>query len=307
LIHETGFLTGARTRRIFWQSWRPESPARGSVVIVHGASEHSDRYQHVAAALNGDGYAVHAADHRGHGRSEGPRALIDRLDYAVADLDQIVLRAREAEPAKPLFMFAHSMGATVALRYAAAHQPDDSRAVQSGEAGSRAGGSRERLDGLILSGPLAALEAAPAPMRLAGRVLSAVAPTLPLVAIDASLVSRDPEVVRAYRSDPLVHHGRLPARTVAELATAIDSFPATVHAITVPTLIMYGTADRLCPPAGSQMLGDRIGAADKTVKPYPGLYHEIVNEPERDKVLADLLTWISDRVATSAVAGSSTT
>jgi alpha-beta hydrolase superfamily lysophospholipase len=287
LIHETGFLAGARNRRIFWQSWRPESPPRGSVVIVHGASEHSDRYQHVAAALYGAGYAVHASDHRGHGRSEGPRALIDRLDYAVADLDQIVLRAREAEPAKPLFMLAHSMGGTVALRYAVAHQ--------------------DRLQGLILSGPLAALEAAPAPMRLAGRVLSAVAPTLPLVAIDASLVSRDPEVVRAYRSDPLVHHGRLPARTVAELATAIDRFPATVQAITVPTLIMYGTADRLCPPAGSQMLGERIGATDKTVKPYPGLYHEIVNEPERDEVLADLRTWISERVPTSAVAGSSTT
>jgi alpha-beta hydrolase superfamily lysophospholipase len=94
---------------------------------------------------------------------------------------------------------------------------------------------------------------------------------------------------------------------VAELATAIDSFPATVQAITVPTLIMYGTADRLCPPAGSQMLGERIGATDKTVKPYPGLYHEIVNEPERDEVLADLRTWISERVPTSTVAGSSTT
>ncbi|HEY3728548.1 MAG TPA: alpha/beta hydrolase [Solirubrobacteraceae bacterium] len=286
MIHETGFLTGARNRRIFWQSWRPESPPRGSVVMVHGASEHSDRYQHVAAALNGDGYAVYASDHRGHGRSEGPRALIDRLDYAVADLDQVVVMARDDHPNLPLFMLAHSMGGTVGLRYAIAHQ--------------------DYLGGLILSGPLAALEAAPAPMRLAGRVLSAVAPTLPLVAIDASLISRDPAVVRAYQADPLVHHGRLPARTVAELATAIDSFPATVQAITVPTLITYGTADRLCPPAGSQMLGERIGAADKTVKPYPGLYHEIVNEPERDEVLADLRTWISGRVPTSAAAGSST-
>jgi alpha-beta hydrolase superfamily lysophospholipase len=287
VIHETGFFPGARNRRIFWQSWRPESAPPASVVIVHGASEHSDRYQHVADALNQAGYAVYALDHRGHGRSEGPRALIDRLDYAVADLGQVVAKASDADPEVPLFVFAHSMGATVALPYAIADQ--------------------DRLDGLILSGPLAALEAAPAPLRLAGRVLSAVAPTLPLIAIDASLVSRDPAVVQAYRSDPLVHHGRLPARTVAELATAVDSFPATVGAITVPTLIMYGSADRLAPPAGSQMLAERIGATDKTVKAYPGLFHEIVNEPEREQVLADLRAWISGRVARSPVPGSHTT
>jgi alpha-beta hydrolase superfamily lysophospholipase len=280
--HHTDFLTGARRRQIFWQAWEPPTSPRALVVIVHGASEHSDRYRHVVAALTGDGYAVYAPDHRGHGRSEGPRALIDRLDFAVADLHQVVHRAREAQPGAPVFMLGHSMGATIALRYAVTH-PD-------------------QLQGLILSGPLAALDAAPAPMRLAGRVLSALAPRLPLIAIDASLVSRDPEVVAAYRSDPLVYHGRLPARTVAELAAAIDGFPAAVPAITVPTLILYGTADRLCPPAGSVMLGERIGASDKTVKPYPGLYHEIVNEPEREQVLADLGAWLGER-APAALSG----
>jgi alpha-beta hydrolase superfamily lysophospholipase len=284
--HETASLDGARGRRIFWQSWMPATPPRALVVIVHGASEHSDRYRHVASALVDDGYGVYALDHRGHGRSEGPRALIDRLDYAVADLDQLVVRARDAHPGRPVFMFGHSMGGTVAVRYAVSHQ--------------------QRLSGLILSGPLAALEAAPAPMRAVGKLLSAVAPRLPLIAIDASLVSRDPDVVSAYQSDPFVHHGRLPARTVAELAEAIDRFPVAVSAITVPTLILYGTADKLCPPAGSQMLSERIGAADKTLKPYPGLYHEIVNEPERDEVLADIRTWLSERAPAAAVAGSST-
>lgn len=273
--HHTGFMTGARGRRIFWQAWEPATSPRAVVVIVHGASEHSDRYRYVVAALVTDGYAVYALDHRGHGRSAGPRALIDRLDFAVADLHHVVQRAREAQPGAPVFMFGHSMGATIALRYAIV-APD-------------------QLQGLILSGALAALEAAPAAMRVAGRVLSALAPRLPLIAIDASLVSRDPDVVAAYQSDPLVHHGRLPARTVAELAAAIDRFPSTVGAITVPTLILYGTADRLCPPAGSKMLGQLIGASDKTVKPYEGLYHEIVNEPEREEILADLGAWLGER------------
>jgi alpha-beta hydrolase superfamily lysophospholipase len=116
-------------------------------------------------------------------------------------------------------------------------------------------------------------------------------------------------VVRDYQTDPLVHHGRLPARTVAELAAAIDRFPDTAPAITVPTLILYGTADRLCPPAGSTMLGERIAAGDKQVKPYEGLYHEILNEPEGYAVLADIRAWLAERVKVSsqdAVAGSTT-
>jgi alpha-beta hydrolase superfamily lysophospholipase len=106
--------------------------------------------------------------------------------------------------------------------------------------------------------------------------------------------------VTAYDTDPLVHHGRLPARTVAELAAAIDTFPEAVTTITVPTLILYGTADGLCPPSGSLMLGERIGATDKSVKAYDGLFHEILNEPERDVVLADIRAWLSARVAVGA-------
>ncbi|MGI8505651.1 MAG: lysophospholipase [Solirubrobacteraceae bacterium] len=278
MTHATGFLEGAGGRRIFWQTWSPEREPEAVIVLVHGASEHSDRYRHVASALVEDGYAVYALDHRGHGRSEGARAVIDSLDNAVADLHQLVLEARERHRDLLVYMLGHSMGGTVALAYAIEHQ--------------------DVLAGLILSGALAALQAAPLPLRLAGRLLSAVAPSFPLVAIDASLVSRDPDVVDRYVSDPLVHHGKLPARTVAELTAAIERFPAAVAAITIPTLILYGTADGLCPPAGSQMLARRIGAADKTLKAYDGLYHEILNEPERDQVLADIRGWLSQRVGT---------
>lgn len=276
MTHASGFLQGAGGRRIFWQTWSPEDQPRAVIVLVHGASEHSDRYPHVAEGLVADGYAVHALDHRGHGRSDGPRAVIDRMDSAVADVDQLVLEAREQHPNTPVFMLGHSMGGAIAVCYALRFQ--------------------ERLAGLILSGPLAALEAAPAPLRVLGRVLSAVAPNTPLVAIDATLVSRDRAVVDAYVSDPLVYHGKLPARTISELAAAIDSFPDRVSEIRVPTLILYGTADGLCPTEGSRMLGDRIGATDKTIKSYEGLYHEILNEPEQDEVLGDIRAWLAERV-----------
>lgn len=278
----SGYFAGAGGRRIFHCAWLPDGPRRAIVVLVHGASEHSGRYQHVAEALVADDYAVYALDHRGHGRSEGRRAVLDRMASAVADVDQLVGLARDSEPGVPVFVLGHSMGGTIALAYCLEHQ--------------------QRLAGLILSGPLAALEAAPAPLRLVGRILSAVAPATPLIAIDATLVSRDPAVVDDYVADPLNYHGKLPARTVAELAAAIDAFPDAVGAITLPTLILYGTADRLAPPAGSEMLEQQMGAADKTVKPYPGLFHEILNEPERDEVLADIRTWLAGRLGVSGSA-----
>jgi alpha-beta hydrolase superfamily lysophospholipase len=271
------FLTGVGGRRIFRRQWPAEGEPRGVVAIAHGAGEHSGRYEHVAARLVGEGWAVYALDHRGHGRSEGPRALIDRMDNAVADLDLLVVEAAAEHPDRPVFLLGHSMGGTVALCYALRHQ--------------------QRLTGLILSGPLAAMEAAPAATRVAARVLSVIAPRAPLIAVDPSLVSRDAAVVEAYVADPLVHHGKLPVRTVTELASAIDSFPDRVRAITLPSLIMYGTADALCPPRGSVMLGERIGGADKNLLAYDGLYHEILNEPEQARVLDDMCSWLDARVA----------
>jgi acylglycerol lipase len=270
--HEEGAFPGVGGVSIFWQAWLPPGPCRGVVVIAHGAGEHSGRYLHVATRLVREGYAVYALDHRGHGRSDGPRALLDRMDNLVADLDTLVVRAAESHPGLPVFLLGHSMGGTVSLCYALQHQ--------------------DRLDALVLSGPLAAIEAAPAVVRIAAKALSALIPRLPAIGVDPSLVSRDPAVVEAYKTDPLVHHGKLPVRTVAELAAAVESFPDAVPRITVPTLILYGTADQICPTEGSVMLARRIGATDVSVKSYPGLYHEILNEPEQDQVMDDLSAWL---------------
>jgi acylglycerol lipase len=276
VTHREDSFAGAGGRRIFWQCWLPDSAPRAVVLVAHGAGEHSSRYAHVADRLVSEGHAVYALDHRGHGRSEGPRAQIERMDSVVADLDSLVVLTRGEHDAVPIFLLGHSMGGAISVSYTMRHQ--------------------DRLRGLILSGPLAALDAASPPVRLIATVLSALTPGLGLMQVDASLVSRDPEVVRAYTEDPLVHHGKLPVRTIAELAKAIDGFPDGVGAITIPSLILYGTADQLCPPAGSQMLEQRIGASDKTLRSYEGLYHEILNEPEQVQVLDDICAWIDARI-----------
>lgn len=275
----SGARAGAGGCELFWQSWHGDGPPRALVVIVHGLGEHSDRYDHVARRLVADGCAVYAVDHRGHGRSQGPRALIDDVDAVVADLDALVLAARAAHPGVPAFMLGHSLGGMLAVRYALAHQ--------------------DHLDGLIVTGALAQVDASPA-LRVVGRVIAAVAPRAPLISIDPELVSRDPAVVQAYRADPLVHHGRVPARTGVTIADTTAALPDAVGALTLPVLIAYGTADGICAPAGSEMLARRIGSPQITVRRYEGLYHEVLNEPEREAVLGDVSAWLSERVSPSA-------
>ena len=270
-----GRFAGEGATEIQWQAWLPGGDAKAVVAISHGVSEHTGRYEHVAERLVGSGYAVYALDHRGHGRSQGRPAMLDRLSRAVEDLHTLVRLARSEYPERKLFLLGHSMGGALALGYAFSHQ--------------------DELAGLALSSPLAALEAAPALQRLAGRVLSTVAPKVGVLEVDASKVSRDPGVVRAYEQDPLVYRGKLPARTVAELTRAIDSFPERVGALRLPLLVMLGTGDRLVPPEGGRMVHERAGFADKSLVEYDGLYHEILNEPERERVLADLVAWLDAR------------
>ena len=273
--HEEGRFGGEGGVEIYWQAWLPEGEPRAVVVLAHGASEHGGRYAWTGEQLAGRGYALYAIDHRGHGRSAGDRAVIDRMRNAVEDLHTLVERAQGANPGRPLVLLGHSMGGAVALAYTAEHE--------------------DALDALMLSGALAVLEAASPVQRVAGRVLSAVAPSLGVVAIDSSAVSRDPEVVADYDADPLNHHGKLPARTVAELSRAIDGFPEAVTRFRLPMLVMHGTADRLVPIAGSEMVVDRTGSEDKTFKRYEDLFHEILNEPERQQVLDDIADWLDAR------------
>ncbi len=279
--HEEGRFGGAGELEIYWQAWLPEGEPRAVVLIAHGGAEHGGRYAWTAEQLSERSHAVYAIDHRGHGRSDGPRAYVDRLDNAVADLHELSELAAERHPSAPLVLLGHSMGGLIALCYALRYQ--------------------DELTGLVLSSPLAVLEANPA-TRAVSRVLSAVAPRLPVYKIDGATVSRDPEVVRAYDDDPLNHRGRLPARTIGELARAVFGLPDRLPELRLPILTMSGSGDRLVDPAGSALVEERAGSEDLTRLSYDGLYHELLNEPERERVLADVAGWIDARVSQPALA-----
>lgn len=272
-----GSFAGTGGLRLHWQAWEPEGRPRAAIVLAHGASEHGGRYRHLLARAVPAGFCVHALDHRGHGRSEGRRAVIDRLAHALDDLDAFVDAVRAEHPDTPLFLLGHSMGGALALSYAFEHQ--------------------EKLDALILSSPAAALGAASPVERVLGKVLSAVAPGMGVLDVNPDEISHDPAEVEAYRNDPLVHHGKLPARTVAELSAAIERYPDRVGALTVPLLVIHGSGDRITPPEGSRMVHDGASSQDKTLHLYDGLYHEMLNETpaDRDRVLDDLMAWLEAR------------
>src|SRR4051794_19520527 len=162
---------------MFWQSWTP-ADVRGVVVIAHGGAEHGGRYRYVVERLVPERFAVYSIDHRGHGRSDGRRAQIGRMAYVVADLDTLIGRANADHPQAALFLLGHSVGGCIATAYALAQQ--------------------DRLTGLVLSGPVAAVEAAPLPLRVIGKVMSVVAPDVGLLKVEAEGVSRDAAEVAAY-------------------------------------------------------------------------------------------------------------
>ena len=261
---------------IYWQAWLPESPPRAVVGLAHGVSEHSGRYAWVAEQLVGRGYALFALDHRGHGRSSGSRAMIDRVDNVVADLRTLLDMAGAADPnGRRPFLLGHSMGGWLSLAYATRHQ--------------------DEIEGLILSAPAAVLEAASPVERVAAHVLSVVVPKLGVYDVDSTAVSRDPEVVRDYDADPLNYHRKLPARTIHEMASEVARFPETIPALTLPLLLQVGTGDLIVPPRASEFVYERASSEDKTIKHYDGLYHEILNEPEREQVVSDTIDWLDAR------------
>ena len=275
----SGSLTGAGGVALHTCCWRPHADPVGLVVIAHGLAEHSARYRWFATRLATEGYLVHALDHRGHGRSPGRRADIGAFDDVVRDLGTLFDRAAQSLPARPHFLLGHSMGGAIAFEWALRNPG--------------------RLSGLLLSAPLLALDPATPAARIAlVKLLARLAPGLGAVTLPSDTISRDPAVVRAYDEDPLVYRSAIPARTLAQLFAHVGSFAARAALLQTPVLVMHGTGDRLVPFEHVRPIVAAIGSADRTLKLYEGLYHEILNEPEREQVCDDILRWLRGHATT---------
>lgn len=282
-ISEGTFTGAGNGPQIAWRAFVPNGPS-AVVVLAHGAGEHMGRYGHLARTLDEADVALYALDHRGHGISGGPRGVVDRLLHAADDVASLVDRAGANHPGLPVFLLGHSMGGAIALLHAL----------------DRPG----NLRGLILSAPALTLGSGPLPLRLLARtrvvplLLSALRPEFGMLQLDAKGISSDPAAVAAYEIDPLVFHGPLPARTTVEIAEFIlGPFPERTGELQLPLLAMHGEDDPITPCEAAETAYALAGSADKTLKRYPGAFHELFNEVPaiREQALSDLVGWVGAR------------
>jgi alpha-beta hydrolase superfamily lysophospholipase len=262
---------------LFVRRWRDESVAhQWTVVLVHGLGEHGGRYAHLAEWFAPLGATVYAMDLRGHGRSGGQRGHAPSLNALLDDIDVVLHHARE-ESGAPIVLLGHSFGGLLAIAYAL-DRPD-------------------RLDRAIFSAPLLIVKArVPGWKRAAASILPKVAPRLSLSnAVDPNLLSHDPAIAAEYRSDPLVHD-RLSAGMYGDTIARGETFIARAPELRVPFLLLHGRDDRIVDPAGSQRFFARAAAPERAFCLYPGMFHEVLNEVDHEKVFADMDSWLTGRM-----------
>ncbi len=276
--HADGSFRVADGLDLYYQRWLPSGEPRAAVVLVHGFNEHCGRYARVVRALTARGHAVYGFDQRGFGRSPGRRCHVERWAQYREDLGAFLHLVRREQGIRPLFLYGHSLGGVTVLDYVLA-DPAGIRGVVCGSAALEPAG--------VAKPHLVAI----------ARLLSRAWPTLALdPKLDPSGLSREPVVVQAYATDPLVQH-RATARFGAESLDAIASVKERAARLAVPILILHGEADRLVLPSGSRRLFESIREEDKALRLYPGAYHELHNDLDSGSVLADVCAWLDARCA----------
>jgi acylglycerol lipase len=273
---DEGSFEGVGGLKIFTRSWHPtDGKPRAVVVIVPGFNSHSGHYLWVGEQFAANGLAVHALDLRGRGKSDGERLYVAKFDDYVNDVATLVTKAKSYHPGLPVFVLGHSAGGVVSCIYTLEHQAE--------------------IAGLICE---SFAHEVPAPdFALAVlKGLSHVAPHAHVLKLNNEDFSRDPKVVEFMNNDPLIAHEVQPTQTVAEMVRADERLKKEFPLITLPVLILHGTLDKATKPSGSQRFYDMAGSTDKTLKLYEGHYHDLLNDLDKEIVMADIQQWIDKHI-----------
>jgi len=274
--HEESSFVGADGVTIYRQAWRPDGEPAGAVVLVHGVGEHSGVYGNIVRPMVEAGFAVFAHDHRGHGRSGGPRVHVDSWSQYRDDLGANVAIARESTGEVPLTIYGHSMGSIVVLEYLLGGSSDFDSVIISGVATEPIGVAKPYLIAL-----------AKALTRIAPRVSADLH-------ISNESLTRDPAVIEAYRNDPL-RHGRATVRWGTEMPDAVDRVKAGFTSIDLPALVVHGEADPLNSEQGARHLHEGLPTSEKRLCVYPGVLHEPHADLEHERLAADVVEWLVTR------------
>jgi acylglycerol lipase len=277
-VEEEATFQGAGGLAIAYHSWHTTAPARGLIVIVPGFNSHSGYYGWAAKHLVDLGLSAYAVDLRGRGKSDGERFYVARFADYLADVAGMVDLATAREPNLPVFLLGHSAGGVLACLYALEHQ--------------------DELAGLVCES-FAFQTPAPEFALAVLKGLGHVFPHAHVLHLQNEDFSRDPSVVAAMNADPLIAHETQPTQTVAELVRADERLRSEFSRITLPLLILHGTADKAAKPSGSQLFFDAAGSPDKTLKLYDGHVHDLLNDFGKETVMADIEHWINARLTTA--------
>src|SRR6202171_1168843 len=265
-------VTGTGGLNIFVRSWRPNGAARAVVVICHGFNAHSGQYQSVGEHFAAVGLAAYALDLRGRGRSDGERFYVDQFADYVSDVAAVTALAKAREPGLSVYLLGHSAGGVVSCIYALEHQAN--------------------LAGLICES-FAFQVPAPDFALAVLKGLSHLAPHAHVLHLKNEDFSRDANVVATMNADALIAHETQPTKTVAELVRSDERLKKEFEHITLPVLILHGTADKAASPAGSQLFYDTVGSVNKTLKLYDGGFQDLLNDLGKEEVMGDITAWIA--------------
>jgi len=258
--------------QFYFQGWEPETSPRAAVCLVHGLGEHAGRYAHVAATLNEAGYAVLGCDLRGHGQSEGPRGYTPSYDILMDDIGRLLDETTQRYPDRPYFLYGHSLGGNLVLNHTLRRKPS--------------------LAGVVSTSPaIRVAEPLPVTQLAMAKVINKLRPAMQMPnGLNLDNLARDPEVIRAYKSDPFVHQ-QISVRLAVEMLQAGEWALAHAAEFPVPLLLVHGTADELTSAAATQKFASKV-RGDCTLKLWDGFYHETHNEPEKAEVLGFMVAWL---------------
>lgn len=261
--------------KIFIRHWEPAGTPTANLVICHGVNSHGGQYIRAGETFAGRGFAVTALDLRGRGKSDGERYYAESVDDYVSDLSKAIELGRSKHPDLPVYLLGHSAGGVTAVTYTLDYQ--------------------DRIAGLICESFAFRVYAPNFALKLLEGA-SHIAPHAHVLKLKMEDFSRDPEWVAELNADPLTLDEVQPVQTVATLARAGERFEREFGRITLPVLILHGTADKATRPDGSQQFFDETGSADKTLKLYEGHYHDLLNDLGREQVFEDIVSWIDARL-----------
>jgi acylglycerol lipase len=266
---------GAGGLKIFTRAWPPAGQARGVLVIVHGFNSHSGQYLWAAEQFAANGLAVYALDLRGRGRSEGERYYVEKMEDYTDDVQTLVTRAKSENPGLPVFLLGHSAGGVISCNYLLDHPSE--------------------VDGFVCESFAYEL---PVPDIVLSflKGLSYITHHTHVFSLNNKDFSRDPAVVESMNEDILIKGESQPAQTAKVLIDGARRLTEEFPRMTLPVLIMHGTEDKATSPSGSQHFYEKAGSTDKTLKLYEGHFHDLLNDVDKEIVMADIQGWIDARL-----------